>query len=78
MMFRSSRSFFSSSSKDFLSEIDPLVIRPKSLTGLEWMEGIKDVKSDGSLGEKSSVHRPSFNDNYALIFVIPKSKGCPL
>ena len=35
MMFRPSKTFFSNSSKDFLSEIDPSIIRPKNLTGLE-------------------------------------------
>ena len=53
MIFRPSRSFFSNSSKDVLSEIDLSIIRPKNLTGLEWMEGIKDVKSDGSLGDET-------------------------
>ena len=53
MMFRPSKSLFSNSSKDLLLEIDPLIIRPKNLTGLEWMEGIKDVKSDGSLGDET-------------------------
>ena len=53
MTFRSFRSCFSNSSKDFLSEIDPSIIRPKNLTGLEWMEGMKDVKSDGSLGDET-------------------------
>ena len=53
MMFRPSKSFFSNSSKEFLSEIDPSIIQPKNLTGLEWMEGIKDVKSDGSLGDET-------------------------
>ena len=51
-MFRPSKSFFSNTTKDFLLEIDPSVIQPKNLTGLEWMEGIKNVKSDGSLGDK--------------------------
>ena len=45
--------FFFNLSKEFLSEIDPSIIRPKNLTGLEWMEGIKDVKSDVSLSNKT-------------------------
>ena len=45
--------FFFNLSKEFLSEIDTSIIRPKNLTGLEWMEGIKDVKSDVSLGNKT-------------------------
>ena len=52
-MFRPSKSFFSNSSKDFLSKIDPSIIGPKNLTGLECMEGMKDVKSDGSVGNET-------------------------
>ena len=73
MMFRPSKSFFSNSFKDFQSEIDPTIILPKNLTGLEWMEGMKDIKSDGSVGNETekggSIHRPSFDDNYASRFV---------
>ena len=47
------QSFFSNSSKDFLSKIDPSIIRAKNLTGLEWMEGMKDVKLDGFLGHET-------------------------
>ena len=53
MMFRPPKSFFSTSSKDFLCEIDPLIILPKNVTGLEWMEGMKGVKSDGSVGDET-------------------------
>ena len=35
MMFRPPKGFFSNSSKDFVSEIDPSIIQPKNLTGLE-------------------------------------------
>ena len=52
-MFRPYKSFFSNSSKDFLSDIDPLIICPKNLTGLELMEGIKYVKSYGSLCDET-------------------------
>ena len=45
--------FLSNSSKDFLSEIDPSIIQPKNVIGLEWMGVIKDVKSDGSLGNET-------------------------
>ena len=53
MMFRPSKSFFFNSSKDFLLEADPSIIQPKNLTGLEWMEGMKDVKSDSSFGDET-------------------------
>ena len=53
MMLRPSKCFFSNSSKDFLSEIDPSILLPKTLTGLEWMEGMKDVKSNGSFGDET-------------------------
>ena len=45
--------FFSISSKDFLSEIDLSIVRLKIVTGLEWIEGMKDVKSDGSLADET-------------------------
>ena len=50
---RPSKSFFSNSSEDFLSETDPSIILPKNLTGLEWMEGMKDVKPHGSVGDET-------------------------
>ena len=43
---------FSNSCKDFLSEINPSIIRPKNLTGLEWMEGMNDVESYDSFGDE--------------------------
>ena len=49
-MFRPSKSFFSNSFKDVLLEIDPLIILPKNL---EWMEGMKHVKWDGSVGDET-------------------------
>ena len=53
MMFRPSKSFFSTSCKDFLSEIDSWIILTKILTSLDQMEGMKDVKSDGSVGNET-------------------------
>ena len=38
-------SFFSSSSSEFLSEMEPSMIQPRNFIGLEWMEGIYDEKS---------------------------------
>ena len=29
-----------SSAEEFLSEIEPLIMRPRNLIGLEWIEGI--------------------------------------
>ena len=34
-----------SSAEEFLSEIEPSIMRPKNLIGLEWMEGIGDGTS---------------------------------
>ena len=53
MMFRSPKSYLFNSSKDFLSDIDVSIIQPKNLAGLEWMEGMKNVKSNGSLGHET-------------------------
>ena len=78
MMFRPPKSFFSTSSKDFLSEIDPLIILPKNVTGLEWMEGMKDVKSDGSVVDETEKGVVFIDDNYASRFVSFKSKAYPI
>ena len=45
--------FFCNSSKDFLNEIDPLIILPSNLACLEWMERMKDVKWDGSVDDET-------------------------
>ena len=53
MMFGPPKSYLSNSSKDFLSDINVSIIQPKNLAGLKWMEGIKNVKSNGSLGHET-------------------------
>ena len=46
------------------------------------MEGMNNVNPDGVVGDetrkKSSVHRPSFDDNYASRFISSKSNAYPL
>ena len=37
-----------SSAEEFLSEIEPSIMRPRNLIGLEWMEGIEDETSGWS------------------------------
>ena len=39
------KSFFSSSSSKFLSEMEPSMIQPRNFIGLDWMEGISDETS---------------------------------
>ena len=34
-----------SSTEEFLSEIEPSIMRPRNLIGLEWIEGIRDETS---------------------------------
>ena len=65
-----SKSLSFSSTEEFLSEIEPSVMQPKNLIGLEWMEGIGDRTSgwtDAFETEKRCcVHRPTLdNDNRA-------------
>ena len=76
MMPSPCKSFSSNPCKDFLSEIDLSTILLKHSTGLEWIQEIKHIKSDGSIAvetkKRSSVLRTSSNDNYASRFVRPK------
>ena len=37
-----------SAAEEFLSEIEPSIIRPRNLIGLEWIEGIEDKTSGWS------------------------------
>ena len=39
-----------SSAEELLSEIEPSIMRPRNLIGLEWMEGIEDESSGWSDG----------------------------
>ena len=42
------KSLFANSAEEFLSESEPSIIRPKNLTGQEWMEGMKGEGSGWS------------------------------
>ena len=60
-----------SSAEEFLSEIEPSIMRPRNLIGLEWIEGIGDETSgwtDVFETEKGVVFRSTLdNDNRVLI-----------
>ena len=46
------------SAEEFLSEMEPSIMRPRNLIGLEWMEGMEDETSgcsDAFITEKSVV-----------------------
>ena len=45
MTLSSAKSLSVSSSEEFLSEIEPSIIQPRNLIGLEWIEGIGDETS---------------------------------
>ena len=45
MTLNPAKSLSFSSAEEFLSEIEPSIMRPKNLIGLEWMEGIGDGTS---------------------------------
>ena len=45
MTLNPAKSLSFSSSEEFLSEIEPSIMRPKNLIGLQWMEGIGDGTS---------------------------------
>ena len=45
MTLNPAKSLSFSSAEEFLSEIEPLIMRPRNLIGLEWMEGIGDGTS---------------------------------
>ena len=45
MTLNPAQSLSFSSAEEFLSEIEPSIMRPKNLIGLEWMEGIGDGTS---------------------------------
>ena len=58
MIFRPSESFSANSSTDFLSVIDPSIMRPKNRTGIEWIDGMNKEKSvglDGSETQKGEL-----------------------
>ena len=48
MTLSSAKSLSVSSAEEFLSEIEPSIMRPRNLIGLEWMEGIEDETSGWS------------------------------
>ena len=45
MTLNPAKSLSFSSAEEFLSEIEPSIMQPKNLIGLEWMEGIGDGTS---------------------------------
>ena len=45
MTLNPAKSLSFSSAEEFLSEIEPSIMRPRNLIGLEWMEGIGDGTS---------------------------------
>ena len=45
MTLHPAKSLSFSSAEEFLFEIEPSIMRPKNLIGLEWMEGIRDGTS---------------------------------
>ena len=45
MTLNPAKSLSFSFAEEFLSEIEPSIMRPKNLIGLEWMEGIGDGTS---------------------------------
>ena len=68
MIFRPSESFSANSSTDFLSVIDPSIMRPKNRTGIEWIDGMNKEKSVGLDGSETQK-RELFSD---LPFLIMK------
>ena len=48
MTLSPAKSLSVSSAEEFLSEIEPSIMRPRNLIGLEWMEGIEDETSGWS------------------------------
>ena len=59
-----------SSAEEFLSEIEPLIMRPRNLIGLEWIEGIGDETSGWTdvFETEKGVHRSTLdNDNRAWL-----------
>ena len=48
MTLSPAKSLSVSSAEEFLSEIEPSIMQPRNLIGLEWMEGIEDETSDWS------------------------------
>ena len=55
-----------SSAEEFLSEIEPPIMQPRNLIGLEWMEGIADGTSgwtDPFETEKGGVHRSTLDND---------------
>ena len=61
------------STEEFLSESEPLIMPPKNLTGLEWMEEIEDEDSGWSVAfeteKRCSVDRPTLDNDYRARFV---------
>ena len=45
MTLSPAKSLSVSSTEEFLSEIEPSIMRPRNLIGLEWIEGIRDETS---------------------------------
>ena len=45
MAISPAKSMSVSSAEEFLSEMEPLIMRPRRLIGLEWMEGTEDETS---------------------------------
>ena len=50
MTLSPAKSLSVSSAEEFLSEIEPSIMRPRNLIGLEWMQGIEDECSCWSDG----------------------------
>ena len=68
MTLSPAKSLSFSSAEEFLSEIEPSIMRPRNFFGLEWMEGIGDGTSGWTdafeTEKKCCVHRSTLhNDN---------------
>ena len=48
MTLSPAKSLSVSSAEEFLSEMEPSIMRPRNLIGQEWMEGMEDETSGGS------------------------------
>ena len=60
MTLSPAKSLYVSSVKEFLCEIEPSIMWPRNLTGLEWMEGI---------GDETSTWTDAFETEKGVVFI---------
>ena len=60
MTLSSTKSLSVRSAEEFLSEMEPSIMRPRNLIGLEWMEGMEDETSGCS---------DAFNTEKSVVFI---------